>query len=100
MVDVWEDSEVEFEEQINRIVSKIKEAREKARLSQMDLSFMAGLSQNLINYIENGRRTPNLCTLLKICKALQIEPSSLFTVPDTERSSARETIIELVKKYM
>jgi transcriptional regulator with XRE-family HTH domain len=100
MVDVWEDSDTEFEAQVKRIVSRIKEEREKARLSQMDLSFMAGLSQNLINYIENGRRTPNLCTILKICKALQIEPSSLFADSDTERAAARETIINLVKKYV
>jgi transcriptional regulator with XRE-family HTH domain len=100
MVDVWEDSDAEFEEQVKRVVSRIREEREKARLSQMDLSFMAGLSQNLINYIENGRRTPNLYTILKICKALQIEPSSLFADSDAERSTARETIIRLVKKYV
>jgi DNA-binding XRE family transcriptional regulator len=100
MVDVWEDSEGEFEEQIKRIVSRIREERERARLSQMDLSLTAGLSQNLINYIENGRRTPNLYTILKICKALQIEPASLFADSDAERSAARETIINLVNKYV
>lgn len=100
MVDIWEDSEDEFKERVKRIVSRIKEEREKARLSQMDLALMAGLSQNLVNYIENGRRTPNLYTILKICKVLQIEPASLFTDPDTERSAARETIINLVKKYV
>jgi transcriptional regulator with XRE-family HTH domain len=100
MVDIWEDSEDEFKEKVKRIVSRIKEEREKARLSQMDLSLMAGLSQNLVNYIENGRRTPNLYTILKICKVLQIEPASLFTDSDAERSAARETIINLVKKYV
>jgi transcriptional regulator with XRE-family HTH domain len=100
MVDVWEDSEGEFEEQVKRIVSRIREEREKARLSQMDLSLTAGLSQNLVNYIENGRRTPNLYTILKICKALQIEPASLFTDSDAERCAAREAIISLVKKYV
>ncbi|MDR0451742.1 MAG: helix-turn-helix domain-containing protein [Treponema sp.] len=100
MVDVWEDSDAEFAAQVRRIVSRIKEEREKSHLSQMDLSFMAGLSQNLLNYIENGRRTPNLYTILKICKALQIEPASLFADSDEERSTARETIINLVKKYV
>jgi transcriptional regulator with XRE-family HTH domain len=100
MVDVWEDSDAEFEEQVKRIVSRIREEREKARLSQMDLAFKAGLSQNLVNYIENGRRTPNLFTILKLCKALQIAPSSLFADSDAERTAARETIINLVKKYL
>jgi transcriptional regulator with XRE-family HTH domain len=100
MVDIWEDSDVEFEEQVKRLVSRIREEREKARLSQMDLSFMAGLSQNLVNYVENGRRTPNLYTIFKICKALQIEPASLFADSEEERAAARETIIGLVKKYV
>jgi transcriptional regulator with XRE-family HTH domain len=100
MVDVWEDSDLEFEEQVKRVVSRIREEREKARLSQMDLSFKAGLSQNLVNYIENGRRTPNLYTIFKICKALQIDPASLFADTEEERVAARETIINLVKKYV
>ncbi|MDR0642833.1 MAG: helix-turn-helix domain-containing protein [Treponema sp.] len=100
MVDVWEDSDAEFEEQVKRLVSRIREEREKARLSQMDLSFKAGLSQNLVNYVENGRRTPNLYTIFRICKALQIEPASLFADSEEDRSAAREIIIGLVKKYV
>jgi transcriptional regulator with XRE-family HTH domain len=100
MVDIWEDSDVEFEGQVKRVVARIREEREKARLSQMDLSFKAGLSQNLVNYVENGRRTPNLYTIFKICKALQIEPASLFADPEEERAAARETIINLVRKYV
>jgi transcriptional regulator with XRE-family HTH domain len=82
------------------MVSRIKEEREKAGLSQMDLSFMAGLSQNLVNYIECGRRTPNLYTILKIAKALGIAPASLFDSADEERSAARETIIGLATKFL
>jgi transcriptional regulator with XRE-family HTH domain len=100
MSDIWDDSDNEIEVQIGRMVSRIKEEREKARLSQMDLSFMAGLSQNLVNYIESGRRTPNLYTLLKIAKALNIAPASLFDSSDEERHTARETIIGLVKKFV
>ncbi|MDR1443572.1 MAG: helix-turn-helix domain-containing protein [Treponema sp.] len=100
MVDVWEDADPEFKEQVKQIVSRIREERQKARLSQMELSFKAGLSQNLVNGIENGRMTPSLLTILRICKALQIEPASLFADLDVERSAARETIIELIKKYL
>jgi ribosome-binding protein aMBF1 (putative translation factor) len=89
-----------IEEQIKQVIARIKEEREKARISQMDLSFMAGLSQNLVNYIESGRRTPNLYTLLKICNALHLDPARLFAVPDAERQSAQETIIKLVRQYV
>jgi transcriptional regulator with XRE-family HTH domain len=100
MSDVWDNADDEIEAQIRRMVLRIKEEREKARLSQMDLSFMAGLSQNLVNYIESGRRTPNLYTILKISKALNIAPASLFDSSDEERRAAREIIIGLVKKFV
>ncbi|MDR2490791.1 MAG: helix-turn-helix domain-containing protein [Spirochaetaceae bacterium] len=100
MCNVWEDSLPEIEGQIKQIVARIKTEREKARVSKMDLSLMAGLSQNLVNYIESGKRIPNMGTLLKICKALQIEPASLFADTDANRDAARETIISLVKKYV
>jgi transcriptional regulator with XRE-family HTH domain len=94
----------EFEEKIEmqsrQVVLRLKEEREKARISQMDLSFKAGLSQNLINYIENGKRNPSLHTLLRICDALQIDPARLFFATDEERKLAQETIIGLVRKWM
>jgi transcriptional regulator with XRE-family HTH domain len=90
----------EIDSQIRQIVRRIKEEREKARISQMDLSFLAGLSQNLVNYIESGRRIPNLGTILKLCKALEIEPASLFSYSSEERRVARETIITLAKKFV
>jgi transcriptional regulator with XRE-family HTH domain len=90
----------EIETQIKRIARRLREEREKARISQMDLSFLAGLSQNQVNYIETGHRTPNLYTLLKICHALKINPAILFDAGDEKRREARETVMELVSKYM
>jgi transcriptional regulator with XRE-family HTH domain len=100
MCDNSEKKAKKIEAQIEQVIAKIKEEREKARISQMDLSFMAGLSQNLINYIESGKRTPNLYTILKICDALQIDPACLFSTTDEERRIARETIINLARKYV
>ncbi|GHV83137.1 transcriptional regulator [Spirochaetia bacterium] len=93
--------EKKIERQAQFVVTRIKEEREQARISQMDLSFKAGLSQNLVNYIESGRRTPSLNTLLKICSALNIAPVQLFPAAcEEERRNAQETIINLVRKYM
>ena len=64
------------------------------------MSFKAGLSQNIVNYIETEKRTPNLHTILSICKALEINPAILFESQNTERQQARETIIELVSKFL
>jgi transcriptional regulator with XRE-family HTH domain len=99
MADYVEDT-AEIEAQIKRIASRLREEREKIRISQMDLSFLAGLSQNQVFCIETGKRTPNLYTLLKICQALNISPAVLFDSPDEERRQARETIINLVSKYV
>ena len=90
--------EQEYEKQIQFVLSRIKEERQKANMSQIELSFAAGLSQNQINCIESGRNIPNLCTLIKICNALKIKPETLFIAPDTEKESLRNEIISLIKK--
>jgi len=86
--------------QLKHIARQLREEREKQRISQMDLSFKAGLSQNQVNYIEMGKRTPNLYSFLSICNALQINPSVLFETDDIERQEAREAIIRLVSRFM
>jgi len=86
--------------QIKHIAERLREEREKMRISQMDLSFKAGLSQNQVNYIETGKRTPNLYTILSICNALQINPAVLFEQDNKQRKEARETIIMLVSRFM
>jgi len=37
---------------------------------------------------------------LSICNALQINPAVLFEVQDAERKEARETVINLVSRFM
>jgi transcriptional regulator with XRE-family HTH domain len=93
---------VEITAQIRHIAERLREEREKLRISQMDLSYKAGLSQNQVNYIETGKRTPNLYTILSICNALQISPAVLFEHHDSdaERKEARETVINLVSRFM
>jgi len=90
----------EITAQVRQISRRLREEREKLRISQMDLSFKAGLSQNQVNYIETGKRTPNLYTFLSICNALQISPAVIFESEDTERRKARETVILLVSRFM
>lgn len=92
--------EKEFQQQIDFVVARLKEEREKARLSQMELSFAAGLSQNQVNCIEARRNIPNLYTILKLCAALNIRPEVLFSPADQEREQAAQKIIALVKKYL
>lgn len=92
--------EKEYQDQLDFILSRLREERQKANMSQIELSFAAGLSQNQVNCIESGRNIPNLYTLIKICGALKIRPEILFTTTDKERDQARDEIISLVKKYV
>ena len=86
---------------MKHIARRLREEREKQRISQMDLSYNAGLSQNQVNYIETGKRTPTMHTFLSICKALEINPAIIFeTKETTERKNARETVLRLVSKFM
>jgi len=94
------ESRDEITAQVKRISQRLREEREKMRISQMELSFKAGLSQNQVNYIETGKRTPNLYTFLSICNALKISPTVIFEQEDTERRKARETVIRLVSQFM
>jgi transcriptional regulator with XRE-family HTH domain len=96
----YSEGEAEIAAQIKHISQRLREEREKLRISQMDLSFKAGLSQNEVNYIETGKRTPNLYSLLRICSALQINPAVLFKPEEIEQHKARETIIRLVSRFM
>ncbi len=92
--------EEEYRKQVDFVLSRIKEERQKANMSQMELSFAAGLSQNQVNCIESGRNIPNLYTLIKICDALKIHPQVLFSTSDEERENVKNEIISLIKKYI
>ncbi len=90
----------EYKKQVKHVLVRLREERQKANMSQMELSFAAGLSQNQVNCIESGRNIPNLYTLIKLCDALKIRPEILFSMPDEERENAKNEIISLVKKYI
>ena len=92
--------EEEYQKQVEYVLARLREERQKANMSQMELSFAAGLSQNQVNCIESGRNIPNLYTLIKLCDALKIRPEILFSMPDEERENAKNEIISLVKKYI
>lgn len=90
--------EQEYQKQVQFVLARIKEERQKANMSQIELSFAAGLSQNQINCIESGRNIPNLYTLIKICDALKIKPESLFITPDKDKEKLKDEIISLIKR--
>lgn len=63
----------------------IKEARIKAGLSQRKLAQISGVSRQLINFIESGKRKGKSADILKaLAKALNIMPQELFGLEDSQ----------------
>ena len=89
-----------IEEQEKHIYERLRQEREKLHLSQLDLSYESGVSQNMITYIETGKRTPTLSTILKLCNAMKIDPSVLFLKHDAEKEQAKQAVLEIIQKYM
>lgn len=51
----------------------LREERERQGLSMNKVAERAGLSQQMVSYIEREMRNPTLETLLRICAALDID---------------------------
>ena len=82
------------------VIKRLKYFRESQNISQLELSFMSGISQNMITYIETGKRVPTLKTVIKLCNALKISPCKLFEDDDEEREKAKQEIIKTIQRYM
>ena len=55
------------------IIGTVIEQRNALGLSQRDLAEMCGIPQSSVARIESFQTTPNLATLLKICRALGLK---------------------------
>jgi len=58
----------------------LQEERKAKKISQEKLAKLTGLDRTFISLIENGKRSPTFSTILKICSALEIDPSALFSI--------------------
>lgn len=67
---------------------RVKEERERRRLSQEQLAEKAGLSRRLMQYVESGRSV-SLASLVKLSIALGIDIRRFFDVP-SEGTSRRD----------
>ena len=57
---------------------KIKEARERAHLTQEDLAEIVDVSHTHMSVIERGVKTPKLATFVRIIKALNLSADALL----------------------
>lgn len=62
----------------NELADRLLTLRAKHDLSQAALAQLAGVDRKTINRIENGHFSPALDTLVRLCSALSVTPSSLL----------------------
>jgi transcriptional regulator with XRE-family HTH domain len=58
--------------------NNLRYCRERAKLSQEDLGFAAGLHRTEISLLELGSRLPRIDTLVKLAGGLSIPPEELL----------------------
>ncbi|MGN6373767.1 MAG: helix-turn-helix domain-containing protein [Solirubrobacteraceae bacterium] len=56
----------------------LRDTRRQAQVSQDDLAQRSGVDRSAISNYERGRREPNLRTIVKLARALDVEPASLL----------------------
>jgi ribosome-binding protein aMBF1 (putative translation factor) len=62
-----------------RLVPLLREARERAGVSQVDLAERLGKPQSWVAKIEAGERRVDLAEFIALSEALQLEPVKFFT---------------------
>ena len=74
---------LELQEIIKKNVIK---HRKISRLTQKELAEKAGISTTYIGEIESCRKYPSIKTLVKISKALEVEPYMLLIDPELHKN--------------
>lgn len=62
----------------------IRKLRKEKKISQDVLSGFAGIARTHLSMIENGSKQPNFETIWKIAMALDLRPSELVSLIETE----------------
>ena len=74
----------------SRVARSIRDERLRQNLSLNALSARAGLSRQMVSYVEQEMRKPTLDTLLRICEVLEIPVEELIAKARKSAKSAKK----------
>lgn len=63
---------------MDRLITSIKEYREKCNMKQSELAEKVGVRRETIVHLENGRYNPSLKLAMDIAKVFQVSVEDLF----------------------
>lgn len=69
----------------------LRQARQRAKLTQVQLAAMSGVDQRVISKLETSISNPNLDTALKLAKALRLDPRALQFGPQKSSPQSAPT---------
>ena len=57
----------------------LREERERQVLSMSEVGGRAGISQQMVSYVERGMRTPTIDTFFRLAQAMGLNPITVLT---------------------
>ncbi len=66
---------------------ELRKARERAGITQEELSFRAGLSRPYISQLERDLKSPTIDTLFRICDALNVRAADVVRRVDAAQEA-------------
>ncbi len=76
------------------IGGKIRDLRQKRRLTLQDLGAKTGLSKTLLSEVEEGDQVPPVATLIKIARALEVNVATFFQEEEQDAKVAVTRVAE------
>jgi transcriptional regulator with XRE-family HTH domain len=90
---------MDISEQVQYVITQIKQLRVQRGISQMELSLRANISQSFLANLEKGKKQPSVLTIIKIATALEVHPKEFFPVKtfSSNKEAVKEEILSLLK---
>ena len=88
---------MENDEMLAYVINKMRKIRISKDMSQMELCLRANMSQSFLANLEAGKKQPSLLSIIRIAKALDVNPREFFPEsPQKNKDDIKHEIYELL----